>query len=83
MMEINHRHMTTPFFKHASIFSKPIKHKSISDAMYSSIWMNDTVLKGFRLDHFICKEHKGAHNIQIYLFIAQGYCSKQGYGTLN
>jgi len=45
--------------------------------------MNDTVLKGFRLDHFICKEHKGAHNIQIYLFVAQGYCSKQGYGTLN
>lgn len=42
-----------------------------------------TVYEWFRLGHFICKEQTGAHNIQIYLFIAQGYCSKQGYGTLN
>lgn len=41
----------------------------------------DTALEGFRLGHFIRKEHTGARNIQFYLFIAQGYCSKQG--TLN
>lgn len=75
--------MTTPFLSCFHILST---HKGQVDMDLFMSFLNswtDTVLDGFRLGHFICKEHTGAHNIQFYLFIAQGYCSKLGYGALN